>query len=560
MLVENQGSVRAEIVEGTGGAAKRVIARGKFGECDKPTANGRIYGRKLMEREVARVQDMIVGRRLYGAVDHPSESQLRLSGASHRITKLWIEDNGVVMGEAEILNTDAGRNLRAILVEGGGGEAGVSSRGNGTTTPRKDEAGKEDVNDDYRLLTYDFVADPAVHDAVPVATLESTNASIPTLAEQVAADFPEAVAELTEAARRDAVAQAAADAAAAVTGAVAAAEGRIRAELQEGVERRLAAALVEARGSIHAAVVEEIQADPATADARAVLAGVAELVGAYRQGPDEAAVREALAERDAALTEAHQAAAVAEARATEATVRAHIWDRLLGHVHGPVLAELLREVPLGATCEAADRKVDDLLRRLPAIVEERQRGVDALTADLAAATARVVELTHECATLREQGAQMTEKVEGLDSRLQRAVALGQRAIAQHAEAEAQVVQLQEAVTAAEATAAQADRQRVLAEAKLGKVAGLANGRQVLSLMEGAETPEAVDAVVRAHGRGFPTGAALDAARAGVQRGQSADLPRLVESRAGRVAPSMVDGSGAVLDGDELAQMAGLTQQ
>jgi hypothetical protein len=554
MLYEDQGQVIFDVVEAAA-PGKKLVMRGKFGECDKPTANGRVYGKKLMEREVARLQKPLSERRVTGALDHPADGKLALSNTSHLMTKLWIDDDGIVMGEAEVLNTDAGRNLRA-LVEGRVA-VGVSSRGNGTTTPRKDEAGKEDVNDDYQLATYDVVADPAVRDALPSVTLEHVEGPALTLAERVAAEWPEAVAELTEAARRDAGAQAAADAAAAVSAAVAAAEGRIRAELQEGVERRLAAALVEARGSIHAAVVEEIQADPATADARAILAGVADLVGAYRQAPDEAAVREALAAAEARLVEAVAAREAAQVSAQEATVRAHVWDRLLGHAHGPVLAELLREVPLGATCEAADRKVDDLLRRLPAIVEERQRGVDALVQDLAAAHERIAALTEECATLREQGAQWTEKGAALESRLQRAVALGQRAVAEHADAEAQVQALQEAVDAAQATAAQADQRRVLAEAKLGKVAGLANGRQVLSLLEGAETPEAVDAVVRAHGKGFPTGAALDAVRAAVQRGQAADPHPLHEGRLAR-GSSVVDGNGEVLDGDELAQMAGLT--
>jgi hypothetical protein len=79
-----------------------------------------------------------------------------LNRVAHIVTKLWLED-GKVFGEAEILDTDPGRNLQALLKAGC--KVGVSSRGYGSTKPN--DKGEDVVQEDYKLVTFDFVAEPA---------------------------------------------------------------------------------------------------------------------------------------------------------------------------------------------------------------------------------------------------------------------------------------------------------------------------------------------------------------------------------------------------------------
>jgi len=92
-----------------------------------------------------------------------SDGQTKLSRVSHIITSLAVKD-GLVIGEAEIMPTEAGKNLLALLKSNV--PVGVSSRGFGSV--KTNESGNDVVQDDYKLVTFDFVADPADQDAYPV--------------------------------------------------------------------------------------------------------------------------------------------------------------------------------------------------------------------------------------------------------------------------------------------------------------------------------------------------------------------------------------------------------
>ncbi len=140
----------------------RIVVRGIFGVCDRPTANGRIYPRQIMEREIAKLQKKIEAGMLYGELDHPDTPKVELPHISHRITKLVIDDKGYIIGEAIVLNVPAGNIIKEILQTGG--KVGISSRGIGTVD--KIEEGKYVVNENYQLITFDFVSNPAVEDAV----------------------------------------------------------------------------------------------------------------------------------------------------------------------------------------------------------------------------------------------------------------------------------------------------------------------------------------------------------------------------------------------------------
>ena len=76
-----------------------------------------------------------------------------------------------MMGEAELLNTPPGQVAQALIK--GGVKLGISSRGMGTLT--EVEQGFSMVNDDFKLVTFDLVADPSTKGAFPGLVNESKN-------------------------------------------------------------------------------------------------------------------------------------------------------------------------------------------------------------------------------------------------------------------------------------------------------------------------------------------------------------------------------------------------
>lgn len=167
-LLVDTVSLMTQLVEDAARPGK-VIIRGEFSRCDRRTENGRVYSRALMEREISKLQSAISRRSLLGSADHPASGRTSLQeGVSHIITSLRVQPDGRVIGEAEIVDTQVGKDLQALYKAGA--SLGVSSRGYGSTIQRED--GNEDVGDDYTLKTYDIVIDPADEDAYPTPHVE----------------------------------------------------------------------------------------------------------------------------------------------------------------------------------------------------------------------------------------------------------------------------------------------------------------------------------------------------------------------------------------------------
>jgi len=139
----------------------RIVGRGVFGLVDTPTENGRIYPRRVIEREIERVMPEVRNRMFFGELDHPQDGKTALSRVSHIITDLKLEGNEII-GELEVLNTERGLNLQAILEAGG--KVGVSIRGLGSVIK---EGQFEVVQDDYQLLGFDIVYMPSVLESYP---------------------------------------------------------------------------------------------------------------------------------------------------------------------------------------------------------------------------------------------------------------------------------------------------------------------------------------------------------------------------------------------------------
>jgi hypothetical protein len=101
-------------------------------------------------------------RRLLGELDHPSHDSVKLSNVSHLITNLSFKNNEL-LGECELLDTPAGKVAQALVA--GGVKVGISSRGMGTLSEQAD--GTKKVNEDFKLVTFDLVADPSTRGAFP---------------------------------------------------------------------------------------------------------------------------------------------------------------------------------------------------------------------------------------------------------------------------------------------------------------------------------------------------------------------------------------------------------
>ena len=160
------------LAEDAGGRGKRLVVRGEFARCGVPTANGRIYPRQLWEREIARLREAMRARKVTGELNHPRDGVADMFNTSHLLTGLTITPEGIVLGEAEVLENLPGGKVVAEIYRSGG-KVGVSSRGFGSTRP--DAQGRDVVQDDYELKTFDFVADPADQYAYPDAVTESQN-------------------------------------------------------------------------------------------------------------------------------------------------------------------------------------------------------------------------------------------------------------------------------------------------------------------------------------------------------------------------------------------------
>jgi len=123
---------------------------GIFASAETKNANGRIYEKSILEREVDKfVNEKIKTKSSWGELGHPDNSEINLDNVAMIIESLEWKGNDVY-GKAKILDTPKGTILRTLVKEG---NIGVSTRGLGTVN----ESGK--VNDDFNLITIDAVSD-----------------------------------------------------------------------------------------------------------------------------------------------------------------------------------------------------------------------------------------------------------------------------------------------------------------------------------------------------------------------------------------------------------------
>ena len=139
-----------------------MCIRGTFQRAEEENHNKRVYPKAVLESCVKSLQEKLNGRELVGELDHPADGVVKLQNASHLITKLEWKGNDLI-GEAEILPTPAGQIAKSLI--NAGVKIGISSRGMGTLSEASE--GSKIVNPDYKMITFDLVADPSTKGAYP---------------------------------------------------------------------------------------------------------------------------------------------------------------------------------------------------------------------------------------------------------------------------------------------------------------------------------------------------------------------------------------------------------
>jgi hypothetical protein len=160
--------------EDTGNGHKKTMLRGLFQHGGVRNGNGRVYPRPILEKEIQRNIEKIQKKQMLGELDHPTEGKIHLEKVSHCITELKMEPDGKVMGAVEVFDgsddeggTPKGRILGSLIRRGV--QVGISSRGFGSV---KQDGDVNEVQDDFKLITFDIVADPSTPNAYPSAVYE----------------------------------------------------------------------------------------------------------------------------------------------------------------------------------------------------------------------------------------------------------------------------------------------------------------------------------------------------------------------------------------------------
>ncbi len=152
LIVEKSSS----ILEQTG-ETKDYVLEGVFGEIDVKNKNNRIYTEDEYLPQIKSLQDKIGGSKLLGELDHPQQFDISLKNVSHVVEELrYDQENKKVMGKIRLLDTDAGKQAKALV------DAGVPLHISSRAAGEVSEGGKVKIK---QLFTYDLVADPGFENA-----------------------------------------------------------------------------------------------------------------------------------------------------------------------------------------------------------------------------------------------------------------------------------------------------------------------------------------------------------------------------------------------------------
>jgi hypothetical protein len=150
----------------------RLIVHGIFAKADTENNNQRIYPETVLKREANAYEHKYVrnGTAL-GELDHPDYNSryfrcLNLANVSHQVLDMFWKGKKL-WGSIEVLSTPSGLLIWELYSKGV--RLGVSSRGWASLRKASDSS-QTFVDDDFQLITFDFVTEPSIPDAylVPI--------------------------------------------------------------------------------------------------------------------------------------------------------------------------------------------------------------------------------------------------------------------------------------------------------------------------------------------------------------------------------------------------------
>lgn len=156
------------IVESQDNGEKEYFLRGIHLQSEVQNGNNRVYPKTIMEREIKRYnKEFISKNRAMGELQHPESPSINLQKVSHKITELKMDGNDVY-GESKLLDTPYGQIAKRLVDEGI--QLGTSSRATGSVVQNE---GISVVQEDFRYICNDIVADPSAPDAYLTAVMEN---------------------------------------------------------------------------------------------------------------------------------------------------------------------------------------------------------------------------------------------------------------------------------------------------------------------------------------------------------------------------------------------------
>ena len=155
--------VNEEVTLGEDGKRVYTIS-GIFAQADVVNKNGRYYPKSVLEKAMRNyIKEYVNTHRGVGEAEHPNSQKINLLRITHKIEPNNLVDDGSNwIGKATILDTDVGRNIKALI--DGGVKFGVSTRALGNVY-RDHKLNANVVKDGLQIVAIDIVFNPSAPQA-----------------------------------------------------------------------------------------------------------------------------------------------------------------------------------------------------------------------------------------------------------------------------------------------------------------------------------------------------------------------------------------------------------